>query len=247
MLINVVQFSGGKDSTCMLLMMLERGMCVDKIIFCDTGMEFPQMYEHIKAVDDYIFKNYNKRIEIIKAEKDFNYWMFDHVKTKGANKGEKGYGWATMGQRWCTARLKVDPTKKYLKSIGEKNYRLFIGIAADEPQRIKEHCYPLYEWGITEKQALEYCYSKGFDWGGLYKIFNRVSCWCCPLQPIPELRKLRTLFPDLWQKLLDMETNQNYKFKFKPTYSVQELEERFAYEDIHGIQKKFKRSLTSSK
>ena len=55
----------------MLLMMLERGMCVDKIIFCDTGMEFPQMYEHIKAVDDYIFKNYNKRIEIIKAEKDF--------------------------------------------------------------------------------------------------------------------------------------------------------------------------------
>lgn len=50
------------------------------------------MYEHIKKVDEYIFKNYGKRIETIKAEKDFDYWMFEHVKTKGKRKGERGYG-----------------------------------------------------------------------------------------------------------------------------------------------------------
>ena len=199
------------------------------------------MYEHIKKVDDYIYKNYGKRIITIKAEKDFDYWMFDHIKTKGENKGEKGYGWATMRQRWCTSRLKIVPNKKYLKEIGEKNYKLFIGIAADEPERIKEHNYPLYEWGITEKEALEYCYSKGFDWGGLYEIFDRVSCWCCPLKPLPELRKLRTHFPDLWKELLKMESCQNYKFKFRPNYSVQELDERFAYEDKHGITRNWKK------
>lgn len=99
-----------------------------------------------------------------------------------------------MGQRWCTARLKVDPVKKYLKQLGENNYKLFIGIAFDEPKRIKEHNYPLYEWGIKEKQALEYCYSRGFDWGGLYEHFSRVSCWCCPLQSLSELRNLENFF-----------------------------------------------------
>ena len=37
----------------------------------------------------------------------------------------------------------------------------------------------------------EYCYDHGFDWDGLYEIFRRVSCWCCPLQSLSELRKRR--------------------------------------------------------
>ena len=53
-MLNVVQFSGGKDSTAMLLMMLEKNMPIDDIIFCDTGKEFPQIYEHIEKVNKYI-------------------------------------------------------------------------------------------------------------------------------------------------------------------------------------------------
>ena len=37
---HVVSLSGGKDSTAMLLMMLEKGMPVDDILFCDTGLFF---------------------------------------------------------------------------------------------------------------------------------------------------------------------------------------------------------------
>lgn len=51
---HIVSFSGGKDSTAMLLMMLEKNMLIDEIIFCDTGKEFPQMYEHIEKVQKYI-------------------------------------------------------------------------------------------------------------------------------------------------------------------------------------------------
>lgn len=51
---HIVQFSGGKDSTAMLLIMLEKNMPIDEIIFCDTGKEFPQMYEHIEKVQKYI-------------------------------------------------------------------------------------------------------------------------------------------------------------------------------------------------
>lgn len=47
---HVVSFSGGKDSTAMLLKMTELGKPIDCILFCDTGLEFPAMYEHIKSV-----------------------------------------------------------------------------------------------------------------------------------------------------------------------------------------------------
>lgn len=45
---NIVSFSGGKDSTAILLMMLGRGIKVDRIVNVDTTKEFPQMYDHIR-------------------------------------------------------------------------------------------------------------------------------------------------------------------------------------------------------
>ena len=49
---HVISLSGGKDSTALLLRMLEEKMPVDVILFCDTGLEFPQMYEHLD-VDEF--------------------------------------------------------------------------------------------------------------------------------------------------------------------------------------------------
>lgn len=51
---NIVSFSGGKDSTAMLLMMLERGIPIDRVINVDTTKEFPQMYDHINKVQEII-------------------------------------------------------------------------------------------------------------------------------------------------------------------------------------------------
>ena len=38
----------------------------------------------------------------------------------------------------------------------------YVGIAADETKRIKKTCYPLVEWGMSEKDCLSYCYAGGF-------------------------------------------------------------------------------------
>lgn len=75
-----------------------------------------------------------------------------------------------------------------------------------------------------------HCYDRGFDWDGLYEHFKRVSCWCCPLQRLSELRTLRKHYPELWQELIDMDSRTAYKFK--PDYSVEQLERRFAQEDL---------------
>lgn len=67
--LHVVSFSGGKDSTAMLLRMLEEGMPVDIILFCDTGLEFPALYEHIDKVE----RNTERKITRIHADESFEY------------------------------------------------------------------------------------------------------------------------------------------------------------------------------
>ena len=43
--------SGGKDSTAMVLRLVEEGWPLDFVMFCDTGLEFPQMYEHVEKLE----------------------------------------------------------------------------------------------------------------------------------------------------------------------------------------------------
>ena len=108
------------------------------------------------------------------------------------------------------------------------NWLNISGIAADERKRIRNKCYPLVEWNMTEKDCLDYCYEKGFDWGGLYKLFHRVSCWCCPLQGLDELRQLYFNFPPLWNQLQKWD-NTTWR-QFRKDYSVKELAWRFEFE-----------------
>ena len=36
----------------MLLLMIEQDMPIDVVLNADTGMEFPEMYEHLQKLDD---------------------------------------------------------------------------------------------------------------------------------------------------------------------------------------------------
>ena len=149
-----------------------------------------------------------------------------------------GNGWPGVKVRWCTGQLKTHLINKEVNRLKGKYQALhYIGIAADEPKRIKNEQYPLVDWGITEAEALKICYDRGYDWGGLYEIYHRCSCWCCPLQRIDELRKLRHHHPELWRKLREMDKRAIEQFghnalgQFKKDWTVERLEQRFAAED----------------
>jgi excisionase family DNA binding protein len=217
---NIVSFSGGKDSTAMLLMMLAQGTVVDEVIFCDTGMEFPAMYDHIKEVEAYT----NKTITVLRPEKSYKYLLGEHVKKDGG----VGYGHPDFKNRWCTSALKVTPFNRYTKKY--RSFTQFHGIAFDESHRAKNRSgnvkYPLVEWQITEKQALDYCYSKGFYWSGLYEKFSRLSCWCCPLSRIGELKTLWSDFPELWLELEELDKLSSRRFS--SDYTLDELKKKFA-------------------
>ena len=199
---HVVQFSGGKDSTAMLLMMLERGMQVDEIIMCDTGMEFPGMYQHIEEVRQYI-KPYGKDITILKAEHDYEWYMFHKPIIRGKNKGQHGFGWAAMNNRWCTRALKIEPTQNYLKQYGG-DIVTYIGIASDEPKRHFESDtikHPLFEWGVSEKMALSYCKEHGFTWGGTLRQVSQSILLVLSASRFGKFKNLVPRFPGFVEKV----------------------------------------------
>lgn len=246
---SAVSLSGGKDSSCLLILMIEKGLPIDSVLYADTSMEFPEMEAHIAKLDDFLFRERGIHITTLRHPHGFEWLMFDEPKQKPScleNRARLGIppygnGWPGVKVRWCTGQLKTHLlTKEVNRLKSEKSALHFVGIAADEAQRCKKEQYPLVEWGITEAEALKICYDHGFDWGGLYEIYHRVSCWCCPLQRIGELRNLRHHHPELWARLLDLDRRARAQFgpgplgQFKQNWSAARYDERFAREDASG-------------
>lgn len=99
----------------MLLLMLERDMPIDLVLNADTGMEYPEMYEHLKQVDEHLYRERGIHITRLESPKSFEYMMFDEPKQKASCISNrqllgvpcKGNGWPGIRVRWCTGQLKT--------------------------------------------------------------------------------------------------------------------------------------------
>lgn len=220
--------SGGKDSICMGLLLLEKGYPVDDFIFFDLGVEYPETYEAIAKFE----QDTGRKVAIVKPPLgDFWYYACEHEyigrqKVKGIP--QKGYGFPSFCIRWCT-RLKKEAigSFEYSKGYSKTNTIQYIGIAFDEPKRIHnfpDKRYPLYEWGITEAEALKICRDRGyFKSPHPYDYNNRVSCFCCPFTNQKQIEYLIEHRPELWQKIKDHEIppevsgSQRFQWQLKGT------------------------------
>lgn len=48
---HAVSLSGGKDSSCDLLLLIEKDMPIDIVLTADVGMEFPEIHEYLAKMD----------------------------------------------------------------------------------------------------------------------------------------------------------------------------------------------------
>ena len=251
--------SGGKDSRCMVYMLIEKGYQVDGVVYFNNGMDFEAITNAMET-DKKFFKKHNVKFTELKPQLDFEYCMFDKPVRVGKTNEHKGYSWCGGRCRWGTME-KNKTIDKYCEDAIQ-----YIGIAGDEWKRLvgifefdkdkngkpildEKGCiqnfkqisnfnkrYPLVEWGMSEKDCLEYCYSKGLNWleDGieLYSILDRVSCWCCANKNLKELKNYYLYLPKYWEKLKELQRKTDRPFKYNK-YTIFDLEEKFKKQLTH--------------
>lgn len=216
----IASVSWGKDSTAMLLLIIENKLPLDEVVFYDTGMEFDAIYKvRNNFIKDYL-KPLNIKYTELKPNRPFIDSMlnYEYVTRKGNKK--RGFGWCGGVCRWGTGE-KIRTIDKYCK-----NSIQYIGIAYDEPKRYKKltnnKVAPLYESKITEEQALNICYEHKIYFDKLYTFLKRVSCWCCRNKNLKELENYKKYLPEYYKKLIELEEKIGEPMK-KPYY----LKDRF--------------------
>jgi cysteine desulfurase/selenocysteine lyase len=161
-----VSFSGGKDSTAVLHLARKAG--VTKAFFIDTGIEFPETVEFIKA----------QGIEIIPPVVDF--WQ---AAEKAGPPGKD--------HRWCCKLLKLRPLKLYLAKVGpcvtvqgNRWYESWNRADLEETSQNPDNLLQLNISPIRNWRALEvflYLWWQKLPQNPLYeKGLERIGCYPCP-------------------------------------------------------------------
>lgn len=218
--INIVSFSGGKDSSATLQNVFRALGDSGKrlyIITSDTLMEIPYYQNYLNRTKERI-KTYIRQsglnAEMITVRPDIknSFW----VSVLGL-----GYPAAHMGFRWCTGKLKIDPIGNFVKRItADRDFMVFVGVRSAESalrariykeKNYKPHHYaPILDW--TAHDVWEFLLTQPCPWGDhseLIQVYRyssdecvygekqgvcvgnaRYGCWACPLQKSTQLEMI---------------------------------------------------------
>ena len=91
--LSAISLSGGKDSSALLLLMIEKGLPIDCVLYADTGMEFPEMEAHIAKLDDFLYQERGIHITTLRHPHGFEWLMFERPVNRAPDRSPKGYGW----------------------------------------------------------------------------------------------------------------------------------------------------------
>lgn len=190
----VVAFSGGKDSTALALRLHELGEDF-KLLFTPTGNELPELHDHMRRIVEIVGK------ELIQPpNRSLAQWI-----------GEFN-ALPNWRQRWCTRLIKIEPCVAYLKA--NPGSTLIVGLRADEEDRegiygdFASYRYPMRdEWGWTVDDVWRYLAERGI------KIPRRTDCAVCYGQRLSEWYVLWRDHPDQYAlgEAWEMQTGHTFR------------------------------------
>jgi len=123
----IVMFSGGKDSTTLLVNVLEyykenrNRICEIHVIYSDTRVEIPTLCNYASSFINYVKSEFPEiGVHVLEPSEDDDFWV---------NIIGKGYPPPHQRFRWCTDRMKIRPAKKLIKKIaGDRDTAVFTGV-----------------------------------------------------------------------------------------------------------------------
>lgn len=245
---HILSLSYGKDSVACLGAVEHLGWPLDRIVTADLWAtpdipaDLPPMVEFKARADEIIKARYGIIVEHVRHKLSYEE-MFYRPICRGPKEGVlKGFPLTRKANSWCK-HLKV------MEQIGRGGIT-YLGIAADEPERIARHIgrpnvkLPLEELGWDEGYCGLWAKYSGLL-SPIYTTETRGGCWFCHNQGVGQLRRLRKNYPDYWALMLQWDTDSPVTFK-ADGHTVHDYDRRFALEDeglIHPDDRVFRWSM----
>lgn len=110
----IASVSFGKDSLAMVLLILERGLPLDEVVFYDTGMEFKAIYDTRDRVLPILYDHGVKYTEL-RPPRPLLFDMLEKPVSSKKNGLHYGYSWCGGCARWGTAN-KTSALDKHAKA-----------------------------------------------------------------------------------------------------------------------------------
>lgn len=211
----IANFSGGKDSTATIILAHEQNEPLDEIVFSEVmynetiSGELPEHIDFIKNIAFPLFQNWGYKTRVLRTKTTYIDLFYHTLKrSRYPERIGKKAGFPMAGKCSVNRDCKVKAIKEYIASKGQTEIRQYIGIAVDEPTRLKrlneKQISLLAKYNYTEEMAKE----KAREYGLLspcYDYSTRGGCWFCPNASIRELKHLRSNHKNLWDELLRLE------------------------------------------
>jgi len=167
----LVMYSGGKDSTTALILILEAAKNYDvevEVIYSDTRVEIPTLQNYAIEFLNYLKQQLGIKVRIFEPELKDTFWT---------NLLGKGYPPPHQGFRWCTPRLKINSVDKFIKTLPNKNETLIVtgvrfGESDTRDARLNLSCQRGGECG----QGIWYQHSNRLDIGYFSPIITWREC-----------------------------------------------------------------------
>lgn len=234
---HILSLSYGKDSLACLGAIEQLGWPLDRIVHAEIWAtdtipaDLPPMVEFKAKADKIIKKRWGIDVEHIRSICSYEEIFYRIYKNSKKAKNGKIYGFPiTAKGQWCTGELK----QKTMRMIRGNTDVQYLGIAADEPDRIRKNTkpmnkMPLVEIGWDEAYCRKWCEENDLL-SPIYTTAARGGCWFCHNQSVDQLRLLRKNYPDLWQLMLKWDKDSPVTFH-PDGHTVHDFDRRFALED----------------
>ena len=192
-----VSYSGGKDSLVTLLV-VRKAIGNVPLLFADTGLEFPETYANVEAVQQ------KYKADVIRTNTSTKF-----VQTMARE------GPPAVNSRWCCSVCKLQPVAETIRStwgeclsfIGQRRYESLSRAESDRVWRnptvkVQLSAAPIQDW--TALHVWLYLFREEAPYNILYeRRLDRIGCFMCPSSDMALIHMIETDFAGLWSGWLE--------------------------------------------